>query len=409
MAHTLIQLSFVAVAVLAGLVAVQVNYHVMRLIARRVALATVLIRRTYRPFQVLVAITTVDVTLRSAELAGGWRAPVTHLLDLCVIGAAAWLLTALLFVVEDAALAKFRTDVRDNRHARTVRTQITLVRRVTAAAVTIVALGTMLMTFREVRIIGTSILASAGVVAAVAAFAAQALLGNVFAGLQLAFGKSLRLEDVVVVENEWGRIEAITLTYVVVHIWDDRRLIFPTSYFTTTPFQNWTRSESSLLGSVEVETDWTVPVEEMREEVRAILADTDLWDGRIGVLQVTDALGGLVRLRALVSAVDAGTLWDLRCQVRERLIAWVRHHHPESLPRQRLEVGPAPQRRDEPVPAEAHADEEGSRVFGGDAEGRERGHVFHGRSPDPATGPPHDAADSPRIDPTAGYDGRQPK
>jgi small-conductance mechanosensitive channel len=399
-AHTLIQLAFVALAVLASLIAVRVNHHVLRVIGRRVAMVTLLTRRTHRPFQAVVAFATLDVVLRGRDLTGHWRAPVTHLLDLCVIGAAAWLLTALLFVFEDAALAKFRTDVRDNRHARTVRTQITLVRRVTAAAVAVVAVGTMLMTFREVRIIGTSILASAGVLAAVAAFAAQALLGNVFAGLQLAFGKSLRLDDVVVVESEWGRIEAITLTYVVVHLWDDRRLIFPTSYFTTTPFENWTRSDSSLIGAVEMELDWTLPVDEMREELLATLADTDLWDHRIGVLQVTDAVGGLVRLRALVSAGDAGTLWDLRCHVRERMINWVRHNHPESLPRQRMEVGSAQRRRERTTPVaphEVHPEEEGSRVFGGDAEGRERGNVFHG------------PAANVRIDPSRVLDARLPK
>lgn len=350
-----------------------------------------LARRAHRPFEVLVAFVALYVALISSGLHGGWRGPLAHLLELCVFGAAAWLATSLLFVVEDAMISRLRTDVRDNRQARTVRTQVTLVRRVTAVAVTVIAIGAMLMTYREVRVLGTSLLASAGVVAAVAAFAAQALLGNVLAGLQLAFGKSLRLDDVVVVEHEWGRIEAITLTYVVVHVWDDRRLIFPTSYFTTTPFQNWTRSESSLLGSVEFEVDWSVPAEEMREEVRAILSSTQLWDGRIGVLQVTDALGGLVRLRALVSAVDAGTLWDLRCHVRERLIGWLRRHHPEALPRHRVEMT-ALRQPEPPAEPAGGPHEQGSRVFGGDAEGRERGSVFHG----PADIPPAD----PVTDPT---------
>jgi hypothetical protein len=255
----------------------------------------------------------------------------------------------------------------------------------------VIAIGAMLMTFREARVVGTSILASAGVVAAVSAFAAQALLGNVLAGLQLAFGKSLRLDDVVVVESEWGRVETITLTYVVVHVWDDRRLIFPTSYFTTTPFQNWTHSESSLLGSIEMETDWTVPVTAMREELRTVLAGTDLWDKRVDVLQVTDAVGGLVRLRALVSAVDAPTLWDLRCHVRERLVDWLRTEHPGALPRSRIEVGSAqrqPSARAEPmIRSDGRA-----RVFGGDADGRERAITFHGR-------PDHVAADGTVTDP----------
>jgi small-conductance mechanosensitive channel len=425
--HTLFEVSKVAIAVVVTIIAVQVTYQILRLIGRRIVMVRVLTRRTHRPFQVVVAILALDLALRASSLSGDWRRPVIHIVDLCFIGAAAWLLTALLFVIEDAALARFRTDVRNNRYARTVWTQVTLLRRVTAAAVTVVALAAILLTLHPLRLVGATIVASAGVAAAVAGFASQALLGNVIAGLQLAFGKSLRIDDVVVVENEWGRVEAITLTFVVVHIWDDRRLIFPTSYFTTKPFQNWTRYEASLLGQVEMEVDWTLPVEEMREELRVILADTDLWDRRIGVLQVTEALHGVVRLRALVSAVDAGTLWDLRCYTRERLIAWLRQNHPESLPRQRMEVSPARRRRP-PAEAEVHGDEEGSRVFGGDAEGRQRGTVFHGPggvtlltegtavparagappAPMPESGQPPAAA-SQAVDPTRAGNARRPE
>ena len=160
----------------------------------------------------------------------------------------------------------------------------------------------------------------------VAALAAQSLLGNVFAGLQLAFSDAVRVDDVVVVEGEWGRIEEITLTYVAVQIWDDRRLILPTSYFTTKPFQNWTRTSSAVLGTAELDVDWSIPVEPLRAELRAVCEGSELWDGRVCVLQVTDAVGGMVRLRALVSAADAPALWDLRCLVRERLVAYVWQH-----------------------------------------------------------------------------------
>src|SRR5581483_938105 len=177
-----------------SLIVVQINHRVLQAIGRRVLFVKMLTRRTHRPFELVVAFVALYVALLTSGLHGGWREPVLHLLRLCVIGAAAWLLTALLFVLEDAAMTRFRVDMRDNRHARTVRTQVTLLRRVTAAAVTVLAVGAMLLTYREVRIVGTSLLASAGVVAAVVAFAAQALLGNVFAGLQLAFGKSLRLD-----------------------------------------------------------------------------------------------------------------------------------------------------------------------------------------------------------------------
>jgi hypothetical protein len=172
----------------------------------------------------------------------------------------------------------------------------------------------------------------------VAALAAQSVLGNVFAGLQLAFSDAVRLDDVVVVEGEWGRVEELTLSYVVVQIWDDRRLILPTSYFTNNPFQNWTRSRAAVLGTVELDVDWSVPVPEMREELRSSLEGNPQWDGRVCVLQVTDATGPLLRLRALTSAADAPTLWDLRCQVREHLVSWVRHRYPYALPTVRTEI-----------------------------------------------------------------------
>jgi small-conductance mechanosensitive channel len=145
---------------------------------------------------------------------------------------------------------------------------------------------------------------------------------------------------VVVIENEWGRVEEITLTYVVVRIWDDRRLVLPTSYFISTPFQNWTRNQAAVIGAVEIDLDWSVPTNPMREELARALKENERWDGRMCVLQVTDAVEGRVRVRALVSAGDAPTLWDLRCDVRERLVDWVREEHPDALPRVRAEITP---------------------------------------------------------------------
>jgi small-conductance mechanosensitive channel len=207
--------------------------------------------------------------------------------------------------VDVAAITRYRVDVRDNRHARRVRTQVVVVRRVTVALISALAVAAMLMTFPSARAAGTSLLASAGILGVIAGLAAQSTLSNMFARLQIALTDWLRPDDVVVVEGEWGRIEDITLSYVVVHIWDDRRLIFPTSYFTQKPFQNWTRTESAILGTVEFDVDWAVPVDAMRDELRRIVEQTDLWDRRVSVLQVTDAVNGFVRVRALVSAADA--------------------------------------------------------------------------------------------------------
>jgi small-conductance mechanosensitive channel len=374
-----VQLSFIALACLAVLAVIELIHLILVRVGRRLGPAERLSRRAHRPFQLLFVMLTLDVGLRHTGLHGAWRYGVTHLLDILAIAAGAWLLASLLLLVEDAALARFRTDVLDNRSARTVHTQIQLLRRVTVAASVVAAIIISLFTFREARLVGTSLLASAGVVAAVVAFAAQALLGNVFAGLQIAFGESLRLEDVVVINQQWGRVEEITLTYVVIHIWDDRRLVLPTSYFTTTPFENWTRTQASLLGTVELDLDWSVPVEEARDQLRVILTENqELWDGRVSVLQVTDAVHALVRVRALVSARDAPTLWDLRCLVRERLVGWLREHHPQALPRLRTEVGtPARPPAGDHHPSGGRPDQD-SQVFGGDPAGRRRGSEFTG-------------------------------
>ncbi|HEY1488156.1 MAG TPA: mechanosensitive ion channel domain-containing protein [Micromonosporaceae bacterium] len=279
--------------------------------------------RIRTPFRVLVATMTALSAMHFYAPPDGWHVAI-HLVTLLIIAAGAWLLCSVLFVIEDSALPRLRTDISDNRHVRAVRTQLIILRRVTAVGVTVLAVGAALMTFREARLVGTSLLASAGVAAAVAAFAANALLGNVVAGLQIAFSGSLRLDDVVVVDGEWGRIEEITLTYIVVHVWDDRRLVLPTSYFTTQTFENWTHTTSQLTGAVVLDVDWDVDLDRVRERLREIVTASSLWDGRICAVQMVDAVGGNVQIRALVSAVDAPTLFDLRCVVREGLVAYVR-------------------------------------------------------------------------------------
>jgi small-conductance mechanosensitive channel len=391
----------VAIVVVAAVVAVVIVGAIVRRLGRRVLWLARLSRHARMPFRLLVASIAAAAGIHVYEPAiGGW--PIAgHIAALCVIGTAAWLLGALLFVLEESALPRLRTDVEDNRHARAVRTQVMVLRRVTVAVVAILAVGAALMTFREVRLLGTSVIASAGVIAAVAAFATNALLGNVIAGLQIAFSGSLRLDDVVVVEQEWGRVEEITLTYVVVHIWDDRRLILPTSYFTTQVFENWTHTESQLLGEVLLDVDWSIDVDGLRGALRELVEETPLWDGRVAVAQVVDAVGGEVSIRALVSARDAGTLWDLRCLVREGLVNWVRDSG--APPRTRAEVrtdlpelklthhvvpsadgdgvfdgtattGAPPPRRSRDSVREPRSD----RVFSGDRESRARGESFSG-------------------------------
>jgi small-conductance mechanosensitive channel len=279
-----------------------------------------------------------------------WHQGARHVLYLADIGWFAWAATAALMIIVDLAATRYRTDVSDNRHARRIHTQISVIRRIGIAGFAVLAMGAMLLTFPAFRAAGASVLASAGIAGVIAGLAAQSLLSNVFAGMQIVFSEALHLDDVVVVEKQWGRIEEITLTYVVVRIWDDRRLVLPTSYFLTTPFENWTRTEAAVIGAVELDLDWSVPVDSLRGELELALKENERWDGRTCALQVTEATGSYVRIRALVSAHDAPTLWDLRCDVRERLVEWIRQEYPAALPRLRAEVaGPYPLPLEEPT------------------------------------------------------------
>jgi hypothetical protein len=373
-----------AVAIALGVV--EVVHRVVQRLGGRSPLLAALSKHSHRPLQVTAILAAVRLGVQLTTGHGAdphWRQFTLHLIALALIAATSWLVASLLLVAQDRALMRVRLDVPNNRQARRIHTQVVILRRVTVAVIGVLTVGVMLMTFPSVRGIGASMLASAGVIGAVAALAAQSVLGNVLAGIQLAFGGAVRLDDVVVVEGEWGRIEELTLSYVVVHIWDDRRLILPTSYFTTKPFQNWTRTGSAVLGTVELDVDWSVPVQAMREEMRRFVESTGLWDERACALQVTDATGGMVRLRALVSAADAGSLWDLRCQVREHLVCWVRDHRPTALPRMRAELGNgdgafASTHRIHERGSDGRVVPDDARVFGGSSDGEARRDSFVG-------------------------------
>jgi small-conductance mechanosensitive channel len=333
-------LSAAAVGLAVALVVILLARLLMELAGRRWPMVRRLHRWIRTPFRVLVVVVALHPALTRLreglpDERWGWLAQTERVLLIVAIG---WLCTSAALFVEDLGLRRYRTDVPDNQHARRLRTQVLIIRRLTVAVGVVIIVGAALLSFPGARTVGASLLASAGVISIVAALAAQSTLANVFAGLQLAFSDAVRLDDVVVVEEEWGWIEEITLSYVVVRAWDDRRLVLPCTYFTTTPFQNWTRHASELLGSVELDLDWGVDTGAMRAELDRVLETTDLWDGRVKVLQVTDAVGGWVRVRALVTARDAAALFDLRCLVRERLVTWVRAHAESGLPRQRVQV-----------------------------------------------------------------------
>jgi small-conductance mechanosensitive channel len=380
-------LLIVVASAVAAVILVEIAHLLLGRLGRTSTLAADLAHTAHRPFQVTLLLFAVQQALRARAGEFPGRDGTLHTLVILFIAGFAWLVAALVLVLEDVALTRWRTDVPDNLKRRRLKTQVVILRRVTVAAIVVLALGVALMTFPDIRALGASLLASAGLASVIAALAAQSALGNVFAGLQLAFSDAIKVDDVVVVEGEWGRIEELTLTYVSVQIWDDRRLLLPTSYFTTKPFQNWTRTGSAVLGTAELDVDWSVPIEPMRAELRSACEGSDLWDGRVCVLQMTDAVGGSIRLRALVSAADAPSLWDLRCLVRERLVSWVWEQQRDALPRVRADVG-APHESNAPLRPAVHHDNDASgdgRVFSGGDDGEARGATFSG--PDEAPVP----------------------
>lgn len=259
-------------------------------------------------------------------------------LGVVLILAIAWLMVRLASVAEDFILYQFDTAVKDNLRARRIHTQIRILRRIVIAVIVLFAFASVLMTFSKVRQLGTSILASAGIIGIIVGFAAQRSIATLFAGVQVALTQPIRLDDVVIVENEWGRIEEITLTYVVVRIWDLRRLVLPVNYFLEKPFQNWTRMSADLLGSVYIYVDYTVPVQSVREELRRIVESSNQWDGKVCVLHVTNTSERAMELRALVSAPDSSSAWELRCYVREKLVEFIQEKYPERLPLLRTEM-----------------------------------------------------------------------
>jgi small-conductance mechanosensitive channel len=360
-----------AIALVTAIVISGVVSAVTRLAARRRSWPTALIRRARRPFRALLVIVAVWISIGLSFPDREWMPALDQIFTILVIAASAWLLAALLTFATDLTLGRYRIDVPDNRVARRIRTQTLIVRRLAIALIVIVAIGAVLLTFPAVQAFGASVLASAGIASIIAGLAAQSVLANIFAGLQIAFSDALRVDDVVVVEGEWGRVGEITLSYVVLDLWDDRRLVLPCTYFTTTPFQNWTRQGSELLGSVELDLDWRVSPSRMRTHLDEVLAHTDLWDGRASVLQVTEATGGLVRVRILVTAADAPTLFDLRCAVREAMVTWVQSTMPAALPVQRvLMTEPETRPSVEPV----HTASEG--LFTGSVEAEARASSF---------------------------------
>ncbi len=341
----LISAGILAAVVAAVLVAHWLVYRVLADLAAHTSstLDDSFVRRSRRPVKLILPLLAAIATLGTLPLPHATLGPLRHIVGLALIGATAWLAISLLGVIDDAVGLKFRIDVKDNLAARRVQTQVKVLERIVMVVIVIVTVSIGLMTFPEIRQLGTSLLASAGLAGLIVGLAARSTLENLLAGVQVALTEPIRIDDVVIVEGEWGRIEEIRTSYVVVRIWDLRRLVVPLAYFIQHPFQNWTRTSADLLGTVFVYVDYTVPVEAVRQELQRILeASRDLWDGKVCGLQVTDSKEHTLELRALMSSADSGMAWDLRCRVREKLVEFLQKNYPDSLPRVRAEIRDVP-------------------------------------------------------------------
>jgi small-conductance mechanosensitive channel len=327
-------------AIAAGLLANLLVFSAIARVASRTRSVAddAMARRLRGPGRLFFPLIALLLALPVLPLPPGPATALAEVLDLALTGAVGWLIVRAVEVAAEVLEARFATGAVGDLEARRVRTQVQVFRRVLIGIVAVITLGIILMSFPSVRHLGVSLFASAGLAGLVAGIAARPALSNLIAGIQIALTQPIRIEDVVIVEGEWGWIEEIGTTYVVVRAWDLRRLIVPLSYFIEQPFQNWTRQATDLLETVMLYVDYTVPVDEVRQELLRILQASGLWDGKTWGLQVTDVTASTVELRALMSAPDSGRAWDLRCHVRERLIAFLQERHPDRLPKTRAEI-----------------------------------------------------------------------
>ena len=328
-----------AAALLAAFVLHWLLMHIALRIARRSeGLDTGIVTCAGRPLRLLFMVGAFIAVLPALDLEAQSEEVVRRILALAIPALLGWLAIRLLKTIR--GLIEHRSDisVRDNLRARRRRTRVAILYRVAVILVGVVTLCFMLMTIPAVRAVGLTLFASAGIAGLAVAAAAQPALKNLIAGIQLAFTEPIRIDDVVIIDGEWGRIEEIRLTYVVVRVWDDRRLVVPVSKFLENSFQNWTRQSAELIGAVSLHLDPTVDVPPIREKFLEMVEAHPLWDGRSAVLQLVEARPNAVELRALVSAQDAGETFDLRCDIRESLLAYIRDTQPEALPRSRTEL-----------------------------------------------------------------------
>lgn len=294
-------------------------------------------RRLNKPFTFFFPLFILNVSAGFMTMSPAFRFEFKRIIGICIAIVIAYLLINIIKVLEDNFYHRFDLNKENNLKERKLKTQLQFIRKFVISLIVFFTLAIILLSFESMRRIGAGLLTGVGVGGIIIGFAAQKSLGSLLAGFQIAFTQPIRIDDVLIVEGEWGRVEEITLTYVVVSIWDQRRLILPITYFIEKPFQNWTRVSSELLGTVFLNFDYNIPVPPLRTEFTRLLQENPLWDRRVNVVQVTDNKASLIEVRFLMSARNSSEAFDLRCYIRENMIAFVRDNYPDALPRSRVE------------------------------------------------------------------------
>jgi small-conductance mechanosensitive channel len=331
-----------AAAILLGLAAHLALFWVLVRVADRTGseVGKGLIESCRKAGRLILPLLIVSFVLPALDLTPQAFRILRHALGLALIGGVAWLVIRLIYGLTDLVVAREPADVTDTLRARRILTRTRILRRVVVAIVAIVAVALMLLTFESVRAVGASILASAGLAGLVVGMAARPVISNLLAGIQIAITEPIRLDDIVFVDGEYGQIEEITLTYAIIRTWDLRRLMVPISYFVERSFQNWTRVSADLLASATIEVEYGVPLDALREELLRILQDSEYWDRRTWGVQATEAAGGKLKVRVMMSVPDHQTAWELRSEVLEKLTAFLQQNQPgESLSAARAAPG----------------------------------------------------------------------
>jgi small-conductance mechanosensitive channel len=338
--HWAITAGILAGSIIIALVVRWVLFAILNSLARRKpsVLKSSIISHSERLARWILPLLAIVVAAPTLPLPPIAKSALQHAVGVALIAVMGWLAVLFTDVIIDVFETRYRIDAADNLTARKMQTQLNVLRRIIDVLIIFITIGIALMTFPTIHQIGTSVLASAGVAGIVVGLAMKPTLSSLVAGIQIALTQPMRIDDVVVVNGEWGRIEEIHTFFVVVRIWDLRRLVLPLSYFIEQPFENWTRTSADLLAYVTIWLDYSVPVDELRNELTRILKSTPKWKGEVNVLQVVDANDHAVQIRALMDSPDSGQAWDLKCLVREQLIKFLQQKYPDSLPRYRGEV-----------------------------------------------------------------------